>query len=88
MFGLFQSDADKIRQKIHEGFEDAVKSAVKHSGNNDPMFLGLMVQAAIGSFYQSMKGNATMIVLCDAKGIDYESILEDECKKTLDKYLQ
>lgn len=88
MFRLFKSDSDKIRQKIHEGFEDVVKNTVKHSKINDPVLLGLMVQAAIGSFYQGMKGDATMLALCYAKGIDYASILEDECKKTLNKYLQ
>ncbi|WP_019036776.1 hypothetical protein [Prevotella amnii] len=50
--------------------------------------MGLMVKAAIGYLYQALKNSNEMEVLCSINGLDYQSILEDECNKALQKYLE
>lgn len=78
---------DQLRLKIRQAFNDAVKDASKNL-MNDPMMDGLLVQAAIGELYQSLKGNRTMQVECAKQGFDYESLLEEECNRALKTYLQ
>lgn len=74
-----------IREKIRSGFDDSVKDAIKDSDINDP-FLGMFVQAAIGSFYQSMKDEQTLKLVSDKLGVDFDSVLEEECQRALKKY--
>ena len=47
-----------------------------------------MVKAAIGNLYQALKDSNEMEALCAINGLDYQSILEDECNKALQKYLE
>ena len=88
LFDFFKSNEDKIRSKIRKGFDDSVKHAVRNSEFKDDLFLGLLVQAAIGNFYQSMKGSSELWLLANHLGVDYDSILEDECKSALHNYLK
>ena len=78
---------DQLRLIIRQAFNDAVKDASKSLMNN-PRVDGLLVQAAIGELYQSLKGNRTMHVECARQGIDYESLLEEECNRALNTYLE
>ena len=47
-----------------------------------------MVKAAIASLYQDLKNNDRIEALCSINGLDYQSILEDECNKALQRYLE
>ena len=47
-----------------------------------------MVKAAIASLYQDLKNNNEIEALCSINGLDYQPILEDECRKALQKYLE
>jgi hypothetical protein len=77
-----------LRKKIASSFDTSVRDAIKDLGSNDPLFRGLMVKAAIGNLYQALKNSNEMEALCSINGLDYQSILEDECNKALQKYLE
>lgn len=87
-FGRKPSVETTIRSKIASSFDDAVRDAIRDLGSKDPLFGGLMVQAAIGHLYQALKNSSELETLCDLKGLNYQSILEDECNKALKKYLE
>lgn len=82
------SVASTLRKKIASSFDTSVRDAIKDLGSNDPLFMGLMVKAAIGYLYQALKNSNEMEVLCSINGLDYQSILEYECNKALQKYLE
>lgn len=88
LFDFFKSDEDKVRSKIRKGFDGCVRTAVNSAGTNDSFMLGIMVQAAIADFYKSMKDNPTLWLLCNKLGLDYNTILEEECRRALNKYLK
>ena len=77
-----------LREKIASGFDTSVRNAIKDLGSNDPFIGGLMVKAAIANLYQELKNSDRMEALCSISGLDYQSILEDECRKALQKYLE
>lgn len=56
LFGLFQSNEEKLRSKIRTSFDECVERTVRENGDiiKEPMFGGMMIQAAIGSLYQSL----------------------------------
>lgn len=89
MFNLKKTSVEStLRKKIASSFDTSVRNAIKDSGGNDPLFGGLMVKVAIGSLYQALKNSNEMEALCSINGLDYQSILEDECNKALQKYLE
>ena len=77
-----------LREKIASGFDTSVRNAIKDLGSNDPFIGGLMVKAAIANLYQELKNSDRMEALCSISGLDCQSILEDECRKALQKYLE
>ena len=77
-----------LREKIASGFDTSVRNAIKDLGSNDPFIGGLMVKAAIANLCQELKNSDRMEALCSISGLDYQSILEDECRKALQKYLE
>ena len=88
LFDFFKSDEDKVRSKILIGFDGCVRTAVNSAGTNDSFMLGIMVQAAIADFYKSMKDIPALWLLCNKLGLDYNTILDEECKRALKKYLK
>ena len=91
MFNFFKkkpaSVETKIRKKLATSFDELVLETVSKSDTNNPM-LGLMVQATIANLYQSLKDSSELNYLCQINGLDYSSILDDECNKALHKYLE
>ena len=77
-----------LREKIASAFDSSVRNAIKDLGSNDPFIGGLMVKAAIANLYQELKNSDRMEALCSISGLDCQSILEDECRKALQKYLE
>ena len=77
-----------LREKIASGFDTSVRNAIKDLGSNDSFIGGLMVKAAIANLYQELKNSDRMEALCSISGLDCQSILEDECRKALQKYLE
>lgn len=77
-----------LREKIASAFDSSVRNAIKDLGSNDPFIGGLMVKAAIANLYQELKNSDRMEALCSISGLDYQSILEDEFCKALQKYLE
>lgn len=55
---------------------------------NDPLMLGLVVKSAIATFYQQMKNDSTLLSLCELYGLNYQSILKEECNYALHRYLK
>lgn len=90
MFNFFKKKTpeDVFRESVRKGFDKAVKDVIP-TLMNDPMMDGLMVQAAIANFYQSMKNSSEIQVIgLTAKGWIPEKILEEECNHALKKYLE
>lgn len=97
LFDFLKNDSTemKIRRKLASAFDDAVNDVVTSSESkgliDNPMFGGLLVQGAIGNLYQSLKNGdeASMLsLMCSREGLDYHTILDEECNKALDKYLE
>ena len=87
-FKNFNRTEAKLRQKIRQGFDDCVAEVVQQSGTEDTFFLGLIVQSAIANYYQSLKNDNSLKQLCQRSNIDYNSLLDEECRNALNKYLE
>lgn len=79
---------EQFRQKIHEAFETSATKAISElSGDN--FMDGLIVQAAIGSVRNSLLNQPELhLVSLIAKDWSPEQIIDEECKKVLNKYLK
>ena len=87
LFSFFKkkSTEETLRERLHDYFEDRVKFALKN-GTGNPMFDGMMIQASVGSFYQEMKKNKELEYFCYIKDLDYQTILQNEYTKVLNKF--
>lgn len=89
LFDVFRTNDSetKLRRRLEAEFENCVQTALnKRIG--EPMLDAMLVQAAVGSFYQSMKDAKELETFCIMEGLDYQEILSEECTKVLNKYLQ
>ena len=79
-----------LREQIREGFDNCVCHAVKDhvETQEDPIFCGMLVQGAIGAYYQSLKEEETLSTLASIIGVDYDKMIEEECLRALNKYLK
>lgn len=50
--------------------------------------MGMIVESAIGSFYQSLKQESALALMCGQFGLDYDSLHKEECQRALKKYLK
>lgn len=75
-----------VRKQLRDAFEENVTFALQN-GLNDPLLDGLVIEAAIGELYKSLKDEPTLKGICSLYGIDYDAILEEECQFAHDKYL-
>lgn len=84
------SNEGKVRQMIRNGFEDYVRKYANDNADilSDPMVGGIMLQGAVGSYYQSLKKEQNLHVLASKMGIDIDAILDEECQRVLNKYLE
>ena len=89
MFGLFKkSPEEKFRKKVRKGFEDSVKDVMPKL-MNEPLSDGLMVQAAISTFYNAMRQSPELQVIgLLAQGWIPEAILDEELNRAMKKYLK
>ncbi|MCR4798984.1 MAG: hypothetical protein K5860_00575 [Bacteroidales bacterium] len=90
MFGLFKSKEDKFRERIRKEFDNTIKEIEQKNKDmiNDPMFGGLLVEGAIGTLYQSLKEDSMLWLLAEQLGLDYDKIIEEECRIAIKKYLK
>lgn len=72
---------------MREAFASSVTDVLGDAKLDDPLLVGLLVQTAIVNCYKSMKDGG-LSEICDAMGIDFQSILEEEYRKILDKYFK
>ncbi|MBD5360517.1 MAG: hypothetical protein HDR87_07380 [Bacteroides sp.] len=89
MFGLFKkSPEEKFRKKVRKGFEASVKDVMPKL-MNEPLSDGLMVQAAISTFYNAMRQSPELQVIgLLAQGWIPEAILDEELNRAMKKYLK
>ena len=92
LFDLFRgkSNNEKFRIKIRKGFDECVKDTLKGSRDlmNDPLFGGLMVEAAIVSFYKSIKEDGALWLIAHQMGVDFYQIIDEERDRAICKYLK
>lgn len=89
MFSFFKkkSPEERLRETIRKEFHKVARENLKQC-KRDPLFGPLMFQAAICDRYQEMKGEPELETMYKCYyGIDYQSILSEECNNVLDKYL-
>lgn len=89
LFGLFKSKKEKFRDKVRSCFDESVKKVIRKYGNikKDPLFGGMMVQAAIGSVYQTLKSDPKLYLLGIMSDFDPLEIIDEERERALNKYL-
>lgn len=90
LFGLFKSKEEKFRDHVRACFDESVENVVKEHGDmvKDPMFGGMMVQSAIASVYQTLKNDPKLSLFANISDFNPLEIIEEECKRALDKYLE
>lgn len=88
LLDLFRSKEAKFRHQIRSGYNECVKNALKKRGLDDPMFQGLLVQSAIGSYYQTIKKDSILWLIAEQNGIDSDRIIEEERDRAIRKYLK
>jgi hypothetical protein len=88
MFSFFKkkSPDEHLRETIRKEFNKVAREALKQC-TSDPLFGPLMFQASICDRYQEMKGDRWLETMYEGLGVDYQSILSEECNNVLDKYL-
>lgn len=89
ILNLFQKQTTEmhLREKLRQDFESSVEEAIDMVKSDPSPIRELVIQAAIVNFYKSMK-ESELIEICNNEGIDFQSILEEEYKNTLNKYLK
>lgn len=90
MFNFFKKKSPEavFRTKIRNGFEDTVKNATRQLVG-DPLTDGILVQTAIGSFRQFLLSSPSVMYLqLSAKEWSPTDIIEEEFKRTMDKYIK
>lgn len=86
-FKRTKSAEEIFRMNIRDAFKQCVADTKPHM-IGDKMMDGLLVQAAIGSTYQSLKNASEMqVVGLMAQGWMPETIIEEELQRVLKKYL-
>lgn len=90
LFGLFKSKKEKFRTHVRACFDESVKDVIIEHGDtiNDPMIGGMMVQAAIGSIYQTLKNDPKLSIFANMSNFNPYEIIEEECQRALNKYLE
>ena len=92
LFGLFKSKnfkskEEEFRYHVRASYDASVQKVVNENADmiQVPMFGGMMVQAAIASVYQSLKNDPKLSLITSFEPLE---IIEEECKRALDKYLK
>jgi hypothetical protein len=87
-----ESPEELLRKKLSEAFDNGVRYAVNEPSSraviNEPVLGALLVKGAIANMYQSLKQNTGLAALYREEGLDYQAILDDECRKALGRYLE
>lgn len=89
VFNLFKKKKaeDVFRKKVSDAFEESVRITEKKLTGN-PMFDGMMVQAAIGSTRKFLIESPELQVLGMMADWIPEQIIDEECKRVMQKYLE
>ena len=85
-FSKKKKTEDAFREKIRDAFEESVRD-VKKELVGEPMIDGLMVQAAIGVTRQSLLETSELQILGLMSNLNLEEIIDEECKRVMQKYL-
>lgn len=88
LLDLFRSKESQFRHQIRSGYNECVKNVLKKGKLDDTMYQGLLVQGAIGSFYQTIKKDSTLWLIANQIGIDSDRIIEEERDRAIRKYLK
>lgn len=81
-----KSSEEELRNRISQEFDNVAIESLKQF--NEPLLAGLMLKSAIASLYKNLKESKEMEIACRAEGINYQVILDDECKKALNRYFE
>lgn len=89
VFNLFKKKKaeDVFRKKVSDAFEESVRIAEKKLTGN-PMFDGMIVQTAIGSTRKFLIESPELQVLGMMADWIPEQIIDEECKRVMQKYLE
>lgn len=84
---LFETKESKLKKQIRISFNDSVSKVCMEANSKDPLFRDLMIRTAIANLYDAFKKESTLYVIASAQGLDFDEILDDECKRAMNKYL-
>lgn len=88
-FKIFKkkSTQDVFRSKVRDVFEESVKNAKKQSSGN-MLFDDMIIQAAIGNAREALLAQPELQLLGLSQNWIPEAIIDEECKRVMNKYLQ
>ena len=89
IFNLFRkkSTEEVFREKVRDAFEESVRDAKKHL-NGNMLFDGMILQASIGTMRQSLLDSPELQILGLSQNWSPEIIIDEECKRVMNKYLK
>lgn len=85
LFDLFRSKT--FEEKINDIYEEAVKVAIQKCGGEE-FLAGILVHSAIASTYDTIRKDKSLLSLSGLTESEYETLMENICKKMLNKYLK
>ena len=87
---VYNKHEEQIRTSIRKGFEQHMAHTIRNHGDimKDPLMGGLMVEAAITTYFESLRKQDALYVIASNFDIDLDSVLDDECDRVLKKYIK
>lgn len=76
-----------FRSKVRDVFEESVKNAKKHL-SGDMLFDGMIIQAAIGNARKALLAHPLLQPFGLSQNWFPEEIIDEECRKVMNKYLK
>ena len=80
----------QLREKINKSFEDEIDHLINKDKSmmQDPLFGPLLLQSGITNLSKELKKSSELDVICSLNGINYQKLVDEECNKILNKYLE
>ena len=85
LLDLFRSKT--FEERVIDIYEKAVKTAILQCGGEE-LLAGVLVKSAIASTFDTLRKDRNMLSTSGLTEQEYEKLMENICKKMLNKYLK
>ena len=87
---FFRSKEQKYRSLVRAVFDEQVKNTIRENRDlvMNPLFGGMVIQAAIGSAYQTLMNEPKLVLFALQSNFNPYAVIEEECRRALNNYLE